>query len=257
MWKLYDDLISKIDESIIVSDYMIGTGWSYIEADGNLGVALTVKEKGRDRTYKGPIIGMPLKEIALLSKSWNFLEASLGVAAINCYYNSVKKIELIGGFKDSNTNDTSLDERKKKDAFIHLTDKIKGKNVAIIGHFPNIEKQFAPYCNLSILERIPSNGDYPDCSCEYILPNQDYVFITGMTFINKTLPRLLEICKKGPKVSIVGPSIPITDILYSYGVNNISGYCCCEFEEVKDKIRFGYKREIFQSGRMVSIENDL
>ena len=33
--------------------------------------------------------------------------------------------------------------------------------------------------------------DFLDSACEYILPEQDFVFITGMTLTNKTLPRLL------------------------------------------------------------------
>ena len=55
----------------------------------------------------------------------------------------------------------------------------------------SIEELIAPLCRLSILERDPVLGDYPDSACEYILPEQDYVFITGMTLVNKTLPHLL------------------------------------------------------------------
>ena len=60
-----------------------------------------------------------------------------------------------------------------------------------MGHFPLVEKQLGRKCSLSILEREPEGADFLDSACEYILPEQDFVFITGMTLTNKTLPRLL------------------------------------------------------------------
>jgi uncharacterized protein (DUF4213/DUF364 family) len=67
----------------------------------------------------------------------------------------------------------------------------KGKKVAVVGHFSLVEKQLGCKCSLSILEREPEGTDFLDSACEYILPEQDFVFITGMTLTNKTLPRLL------------------------------------------------------------------
>ena len=67
---------------------------------------------------------------------------------------------------------------------------IKGRKVAVIGRFPNLEP-LAAQCRCTSGNRRPQSGDFPDPACEYLLPSMDYVFITGSTFINKTLPRLL------------------------------------------------------------------
>ncbi|MEG1662254.1 MAG: DUF364 domain-containing protein, partial [Clostridiales bacterium] len=152
-----------------------------------------------------------------------------------------------------NLTDKTLDERKKKDAFIAFQDEVAGKNVTVVGHFPHIEKQLKPICNLSVLERNPNRDDYPDSACEYILAEQDYVFITGMAFINKTLPRLLQIIGDHAKVSIVGPSIPLSPILFSYGVDDLSGFCVQEQDILDEAIRRGGPYTIFEAGRMVSI----
>ena len=37
--------------------------------------------------------------------------------------------------------------------------------------------------------------DMPDPACEYVLPQADFAFITGVTLENKTAPRLLELAK--------------------------------------------------------------
>lgn len=254
MWKIYDELIKGIPDDIYIEQYNIGCCWTMVRAGGKTGVALTVKEAARPLEYDGPIIGMPLKMIAGCVKSWNFIEASLGAAAINAYYNTPEKVEAQGGYIGIDQTDKSLSERKKKNAFIAFADEVKGKKVTVIGHFPHIEMQLKPICDLSILERNPGKGDYPDSACEFILPEQDYVFITGMTFINKTLPRLLQIIDKKAKISIVGPSIPLSPYLYKYGVNNLSGFTVTDQEKLDETIRRGNKHDIFKYGRMVSID---
>ena len=89
--------------------------------------------------------------------------------------------------------------------------------------FPYIEKQLGGKCELSILEREPEGDDYLDSACEYLLPEQDFVFITGMTLTNKTLPRLLTLTEHA-KTILVGPTSPITPLLFGYGVDSIAGF---------------------------------
>lgn len=55
------------------------------------------------------------------------------------------------------------------------------------------------------------------------LPDADLVAITGMTFINHTLPDLLSCCKPDAFVLVLGPSTPLTPILYEFGVNLLAG----------------------------------
>ena len=102
-------------------------------------------------------------------------------------------------------------------------EEIQKKKVTVIGHFPAIEERLGTHCQLSILERSPLPGDYPDSACEYLLPEQDYVFVTGCTFVNKTFPRLLSLAQKA-KLIIVGPSTPLAPVLFHHGVYGLSGF---------------------------------
>ena len=58
---------------------------------------------------------MKLKDLASYAKSWDFYEASLGMAAINSYYNG-----------KNNANETSYDNLN---IFDIIQDKVKGKKV--------------------------------------------------------------------------------------------------------------------------------
>ena len=64
---------------------------------------------------------------------------------------------------------------------------VRGKKVAVVGRFPDLDA-FNDVCRLIVLERNPGEGDLPDPACEYVLPEQDFVFITATTIINKTMP---------------------------------------------------------------------
>jgi uncharacterized protein (DUF4213/DUF364 family) len=125
--------------------------------------------------------------------------------------------------------------------------------VAVIGHFRGLEK-IASVCDLAILERRPQPGDYPDPACEDILPRSDFVFITGVTLINKTLPRLLALSRNA-FVCLVGPTVPLDPRLLEMGVSLLGGLVVDAPDAVFPVVQEGGQRHIFASGtRMLQIE---
>jgi len=202
-WQIYDELIAGIPAGPLVKYYQGGYNWSrVISSEDSIGLAMTIPLTTRPALFQGPsLAGQPLREAAQLVKSWNFVEAALGLAAINSWYNQPQRAEACGFMHPGVTNNV-------REAFDVYFEEIQGKQVTVVGHFPFIEKRFSGHCNLSVLERQPDMGDYPDPACEYLLPEQDYVFITGSAFVNKTLPRLLALSQNA-RVVIVGPSTPL------------------------------------------------
>ena len=116
---------------------------------------------------------------------------------------------------------TWLDETKTQDVFTCLLNELRGKRVAVVGHFHNLERLSA-ICELSILERKPMLGDMPDPACEYILAEQDVVIMTATTLINKTMPRLLELSRNA-RVVVAGPSTPLHPLMFDHGVDLLGG----------------------------------
>ena len=232
-WKMYDELIAGIPKGITV-EAATHKKWWLVKTKDSMGISMYFEQGEVKRTLPEDVSGMDLKELASYAKSWNFYEATLGMAAINAWYN---RAELIAPMKPYFS--TSV--------FDEYVDEVRGKRAAVIGHFPFMEKIAEAAAEYSILEKRPSEGDYPDSACEYILPGQDYVFITGTTFANKTLPRLLDLCR-GAKVIMTGPSVPLAPILFDYGIYELAGTIAEDYNTLWDAVGRGEEKGIFKYG---------
>ena len=60
-----------------------------------------------------------------------------------------------------------------------------------------------------------------EASC--ILPQADVAAITGTALINHTLDELLDLCRPETSVMVLGPSTPLSPVLFDHGVDVISG----------------------------------
>ena len=246
-WTLYDELIEGIPGELRVEDFCVGLTWTAVRADCGWGVSMTVDQTAGPEEPRRRLIGASLREAAALAKSWDFREASIGMAAMNAYYNSPDRAKALGFFPPQGG------PNKKADAFELFRNAASGKRVTVVGHFPHLEQQLKPYCSLSILERKPQPGDYPDSACEYILPESDAVIITGSAFTNKTMPRLLELSRNA-MTCVVGPTTPVSSILFKYGVDLISGFCSLDPDASERAVRQGVRRGIFKTGTMVNCD---
>ena len=207
MWSLYKKLLEGIPEdSPVITSVRPGLWTMVTTAQGTAGVAMFLRQGECPETDAiRDAVGHPLRQAAELVTSWNFLEAAVGMAAINAWYNTPQNAKNMG-WQESDP---------ETDIFEQYLPELEGKKVAVIGRFPRLDTVVAPHCTLSVLERDPGPGDLPDSACEYILPGQDFVFITGSAFANKTMPRLLELSKNA-RVILTGPSVPLADCLFEH-----------------------------------------
>lgn len=228
-WKLYEELIDSVPGDMKVERCVVGARWIAIKSEGSVGLAMRMHDIMPSTPLTGRMAGMKLRELASYIRSWDFHEASLGLAAVNAFNNSPSRHGALLKNTSEKEGATSI--------FDLVENEIKGKAVTVVGHFPNIKK-LAEFCNLSVLERKPSGTDFPDPACEYILPEQDFLFTTAVTIINKTLPRLLELAEKAA-VFLVGPSTPINDLVYAHGVDVLAGSIITESDRALDMFSEG------------------
>ncbi len=248
MWQIYDQLIDGIPKDLYVEDCVGAMSWTLVKSK-NTGIAMTYTENHKETELFGNMKRMPLKDLAKYIKSWNFNEAMFALAAINSYYNTEEKVISLKGTFSNNSKDD--------DAFIAYKEQLRGKNVAVIGHFPHLDP-IDSICKLSILERNPLfvglYGDLPDTACEYILGDQDFVFITGTTIANKTLPRLLQLSKNA-KVILVGPSVSLAPSLFEHGVDVLASTIVINEEKCWQIVKEGGCLSLFDNGtKMARIE---
>ena len=239
-WNLYDRLIESVPEGIGVLDCCLGLHWSYVQAECGMGISHTLRDGAKTSTGVDPR-EIDLKTLCAQAKSWNFTEATLGVAALNAWYAQPERVEALGGSWSEGS-----DAGKGSDPFWSMQERCVGKKVAIVGHFPMVEAM-AEVADVIVLERnCSSRIDTPDSACEYILPEQDFVFMTGTTLTNKTMPRLLEL-SQGATVVVTGPSAVPAAVMADAGVDIIAGSMVADPELAAWAIR-SHTKSVWRGG---------
>jgi len=236
-WDIYDRLVDGIAPEARASACLVGSTWTVVESDG-MGLAMTYRAGAHDGNPPSTLAGRPLRELAAYVKSWDLRQASLGMAAINAFYNAPERLRTWVS--------RPLEQLRSAGAFSSMLAQVEGRKVAVIGHFPGLEAM-AARCDLSIFEREPRDGDLPDFAAEYVLPQQDFVFITGTTLTNKTLPRLLTL-SSAAKVSLVGPTVPLVPWWFEEGIDMLSGSVVIDKPAVWKSCLEGAHRGIFDAG---------
>jgi hypothetical protein len=74
-----------------------------------------------------------------------------------------------------------------------------------------------------VVEREPRTGEYPESALPDLLPKAAFVAITASSIANGTLPGILALCKDA-FVLVVGPSTPLSPILFDFGIDALSGF---------------------------------
>ena len=228
LFQLYDTLIDEIPTGYPITNTLSGDQWTVVETADTFGMAMTTPCDTISPRFSIPYEGMELRELAQAAKSWNLTEASYGVAAINAYYNTPRHLDALQATLDYDLYCTSgLD--------------LHNKRIGVVGHLnmPDFVREQAS--ELLILERSPRPGDYPDSACEWILPICDIVLITGSTLVNKTLPRLLQLCENACTI-LTGPTVPLCPALLDQGIDRIAGLV------ITDRAGMTHKIQTNQSG---------
>jgi hypothetical protein len=222
--KILDDLLSGLKgNDFQVKSVHTCVFWTAVTSK-HCGLSSTFRGEGpsHERGVRdvGNLTRKTALELAEYAKSDSLLEASVGMATIN---------SLI-----------DIEESKcvEKNAFELILEKGQGKNVAIVGHFPWIPKLKGKTKNLWVLEQRLKEGDLPAKEADRILPRCDVVGITGTSFINHTLEGLLNLCKEA-YVLLIGPTSPLSPILFDYGIDAICGAKVIDEEKVIRSISEG------------------
>lgn len=190
-----------------VKEVLTGAYWTSVVSRG-CGLASTFRDEGHPHKKGVREIGRLTEKTALQLAQYALsdypMEASIGMAAVN---------SLI-----------EIDERAcvEKNAAEILLEKGEGKDMAVVGHFPFIPRLRERARNLWVFEQRPGEGDLRPEDVSRIFPRCEVIGITGTSFINHTLEELLRRCQ-GKFVLLIGPTTPMTPLLFDYGIHGLSG----------------------------------
>lgn len=206
--KILDDLMEGL-ASAPAREVRVGRFWTAVWSR-HCGLASTTgpgehRHGARFVEGAGDLAGQSALELARLAHSESPLEAGIGLAAINSLL--------------------EVDEERcvERNAGDLLVERGRDKRVALIGHFPFVPALREAAAHLWVLELRPQAGDAGAEEAEAILPQAEVVAITGSTFINHSLESLLALCRPDTFVVILGPTTPLSPVLFDYGADAISG----------------------------------
>jgi uncharacterized protein (DUF4213/DUF364 family) len=207
--KIIDDIISTLDFNSSVRDIRQGVFHTGV-LTRHCGLAATLprdalKQEGPLVREPGFLLDKTAKDLARMVYSDSLLEAAIGMAAIN----SLLEVDL-GSCTEVNAAEVILE-------------KGEGKNVVIIGHFPFLPRVREKAKKLWVIEKNPREGDLNETEADRFIPQADVVAITGTSLTNHTLPHLLELCPPEAFIIMLGDTVPLSPVLFDYGVHALSG----------------------------------
>lgn len=99
----------------------------------------------------------------------------------------------------------------------------RGKKVAVIGHFPFVDKIRTEFDQFWVLEKSPKPGDLHADHASRVLPAADVVAVTATTLANGTLAAILQLCSDSAVKIMLGPSTPLSPFLFRCGIHALAG----------------------------------
>jgi len=220
--RIIDDLIASLRGDAPVREVRVCAFWTAVVLeDGRCGLASTLRPEEPKCAGPAPLVpraGHLLEysalELAEYAKFESLLEASIGMAAINSLMeiDESRCVEL-------NAENVILKEGA-------------GRKVAIVGHFPFIPRVREAAEELWVLEKRPAEGDLPAEMAAEVLPQADVAAITGTSLINHTFEHLMKLCRTDALVIVLGPTTPLSPVLFDYGADIICGTLVTDTENV-------------------------
>lgn len=244
---LINDLLAALTDAPVES-VLIGTHWTavVVENQGRHRCGLATSQRAQDDhhhgagpavTDAGRLHRKSSRALAELVHSDSPAEISVGMAAINAAL--------------------PLDESQWTDlnAKDLIAEKGTGKHVALVGHFPFVPQLREQVGQLSVMELRPRGDDLPAEAAPEIIPQADVVAITSLTLLNNTFEKLVPLCRPDALVLLLGPTTPLSPILFDYGVTLISGSIVEQIDPVLRTIgQGGNFRQVRRAGvRLVTM----
>jgi len=211
--RLIGDL--RLDGRVI--DVRIGALWTAVavETERGLRAGLASTQTAHDLEHGRPLVreaghllgkrAGDLARLALSGSGATLTERSLGFAALNALL------------------DVDVAACAECNAEEIIVERGTGRNVAIVGHFPFVPRVRAVAGACWVLELEPQAGDLPAARAPEVLPAADVVAITGQTLVNGTFEGLTALCRPEAYVVVLGPTTPLSRVLFDYGVDAVSG----------------------------------
>jgi uncharacterized protein (DUF4213/DUF364 family) len=239
--KILDALLDRLSSDAPVRSVLVGAHYTIV-CSRHCGLATTlVGDRPHAHDQVQDVAGLHLRsarQLAELARSETPIEASIGVAAIN----------------------SLLEVQEEHAVEINAAEVLSrhgaGRRIALVGHFPFIPRLREVASELWVIEKNPVEGEHPAAAAAELIPQADVVGITGSALVNHTLDGLLALCRRDVPVVVLGPSTPLSPVLFDYGATIISGARVVDEEAVRRTIGHGATFQQVQGVRLLTLARE-
>jgi uncharacterized protein (DUF4213/DUF364 family) len=237
--KILDALLASLPTDAPVQQSVVGARWTAV-VSRTCGLAsrlpsacskvapIQPEEKGWE--------GHSARKLAGLVHSADLGQASLGLAALN----SLLPVDADGG-TEANASEV-------------LAEVGRDRKVAVVGHFPFTLQLQKIARRVWVLELRPGLDDLPADRAAEVLPQAEVVAFSATTLINHTLEDLGAQCRPDSFKMMLGPSTPLSPVLFDYGFQALAGAVVMDVEEALQAIRSGESfRQVKRACRLITL----
>lgn len=193
-----------VASSIAVDEVLVGLNWTWLRAGARCGVARS-PERGtqgaRSVRCEVPLVGRSLAELAGWLCSLDPLRRSIGLAAVNAFWNRP--------VPSTKAHQGGLERFASP-----------GDGLVVVGGF---RAAMAQLPNARVIEREPQGRDLSVADADSALDGANAIAITAQTLMNGSLEPLLAKASALPTRLLLGPSAPVTPVLFEHGLTAVAG----------------------------------
>ena len=195
-----------------VLEARVGMFWTAVRTTAGTGLASSLRNEPHRHgdlpvRWAGSLAGRPAADLVGLLGSESFAESVVALAAIN---------SILGPGAASAPPVNALEVIRRKG---------EGRRVAVLGHFPFVDRLRDECGELLVFERGLGlrEGDIPVDRLPELLPGADVVAVTATTLLNGSLGEVLDLVPSGTFTVMLGPSTPLEPALLEEGFDMLCG----------------------------------
>lgn len=229
---LFDAILSRVPADAAIEDVSVGIFWTFVRTQYGSGLCATAHRWIEDPpgaliAGAGTLVGMKVHELAACYRSSSLTARALSLAALSascgpmaCRCEKMRAQDLVAA------RCAAADHPLR---------------IALIGHFHFADslRQSGHTLDIFELDHRCEPGDIPVSRAPALLRRADILLMTASTLITHATEELLSYVRPETYKMIVGPSVPLSPVLWDYGLDAVCGSVITDAEQVSLAVRQG------------------
>jgi len=229
---IYDAILAQIPRDATIEDVSVGIFWTFVKTQYGAGMCASAHRwiedpPGAIIERAGSLVGTPVHELAPLYTSASLTARALAIASASAACG-----QMTGTCQPMRAQDLLAQK---------CAEASRKQHIALIGHFHFADELRALGHKLDVfeLENRCEPGDIPVTRARQLLCDADILVMTSSTLITHATEELISYARPDTFNMIVGPSVPLSPVLWDFGLDAVCGSVVNDAEHTARAVREG------------------